>query len=197
MPSAINEPDEAGQPSAQDAASRSMKRVLIIGCGGAGKSTFAVSLGAALGIPVYHLDRLFWQPGWVPSEPADFEQKLHTVLDQDTWIMDGNYGGTLELRVGYADTIVFLDMPTVTCLWGAIRRLLQYRGQSRPDMTEGNAERINLEFLMWILSYRRTRRPGILAMLKRLEDSKNILILRSRNEVANWLYRLQRQLPRA
>jgi adenylate kinase family enzyme len=168
-----------------------MKRVLIIGCGGAGKSTLAIALGRTLGIPVHHLDRLFWRPGWIASESGEFEEAIRKILINDAWIMDGNYGGSLPMRIGSADTIIFLDLPTMTCLIGAFRRFWRYRGRSRPDMTEGNVERINPEFLNWILTYRRTRRPKILATLAQLEKTRNIIGLQSRAEIDEWLGRVE------
>ncbi len=170
--------------------SRPVKRILVIGCGGSGKSTFSLRMGETLGIPVFHLDRLFWHPGWVPSTDEAFEQKLSEVLAGDKWIMDGNYSRTLDMRIRDADTIIFLDMPTLTCLSGAFSRWLKYWGRSRPDMTEGNNERINLEFLGWILSYRRTRRPKVMATLERFKDSKEVIILKKRSEMAGFLSRL-------
>lgn len=165
--------------------------MLVIGCGGSGKSTLAIELGRILGIPIHHLDRLFWKPDWVPSDAEEFQERLVEVLKGDAWIMDGNYGGSLPMRVGFADTIVFLDLPTVTCLVGATRRLWEYRGRSRPDMTESNTERINFEFLNWILTYRRSRRPKVMAMLEKLKESKEILILKSRKDVSELLDRLE------
>ena len=170
-----------------------MKRVLIIGCGGAGKSTLAVALSEVLDLPVCHLDTLFWKPGWIPSETGEFEDRLKIVLNEDAWIMDGNYVGSLPMRVNFADTIIFLDLPTITCLVAVIRRAWQYRGRNRPDMTEGNAERINLEFLSWILSYRRSVRPGIMALLEQLDESKSVIVLKSREEITDLENKLDRQ----
>lgn len=164
-----------------------MKRILIIGCGGSGKSTLAIALGRTLDIPVHHLDRLFWKPGWVESEKGEFEARLQEILNEDTWIMDGNYSASIPMRVNFADTIIFLDLPTLTCAMGALRRRWQYRGVNRPDMTEGNAERIDLNFLGWILSYRSRRRPRILALLESLDESKRVLVLKSRKEIAEFL----------
>ncbi len=167
-----------------------MRRVLVIGCGGAGKSTLAVSLGELLDAPVHHLDTVFWKPGWVPSGDEEFQGRLKVILEDDAWIMDGNYGGSLPMRIEFADTIIFLDLPTITCLVGALKRLWQYRGRSRPDMTAGNNERINLEFLLWILSYRKKRRPMILKLLEPLRDSRKVFVLESRQEVDLFLDRL-------
>jgi adenylate kinase family enzyme len=164
-----------------------MKRVMIIGCGGSGKSTLAVRLGEALSLPVHHLDSRFWQPGWY-GMPKDAWRALQTELcAQPNWIMDGNYSSTMDVRFARADTVIFLDLPTVTCLLGAIRRYVQFHGRSRPDMAVGCPERLDWTFLTWILAYRRSRRPGVVTRLKELETSKRIVILPSRRAVRQYL----------
>ena len=142
-----------------------MERVLILGSGGAGKSTLARRLGERTGLPVIHLDRMWWRPGWVNRAREEFDRLLERELAGDRWIIDGNYDRTLELRLARADTVVFLDYPVRTCLWGALRRVVRYRGKSRPDMTEGCPERLDPEFVKWILEFRREIRPQTLDRL--------------------------------
>lgn len=160
---------------------------MIIGCGGSGKSTFATSLGAKLRLPVHHLDRIFWQPGWKELPKDEWRMLQEELCAQPKWIVDGNYGSTMEVRIVTADSIIFLDIPTIICLFGAIQRFLRFRGRCRPDMTEGCPERLNLQYLKWILTYRRDRRPRILARLKQLKESKHIEILRSRRATRHYL----------
>jgi adenylate kinase family enzyme len=160
-----------------------MKKIAIIGCGGSGKSTLSVKLGKALLLPVHHLDMIFWQPNWTPMSHPEFSERQKQIFTADDWIVDGNYGSTMKARLQQADTIIFLDLPTLNCLWGAISRYFRYRNRTRPDMTEGNEERLNLEFLLWILFYRRTRRPTILSMLQEFEQTKRVEILTSRKAV--------------
>ncbi|MEM7365575.1 MAG: AAA family ATPase, partial [Pseudomonadota bacterium] len=117
-----------------------MKRIAIIGSGGAGKSTLAMALSECLNIPVFHLDKMYWQPGWVLSDHEDVRPHLDAVMARDTWIIDGNYSSSIEERIQRADTVIFLDLPVWLCLLGAVRRYFQYRGTNRPDMTEGNNE---------------------------------------------------------
>ena len=140
-------------------------RILVIGCGGSGKTTLAVSLGAALKIPVVHLDTLFWNPGWIPTRPDEWQRIVDAEVDRHSWIMDGNYGGTLDRRIAAADPIIFLDLPRRTCLRRVVRRRVNYLGRSRPEMPDGCHERVNLEFIRWIWTYRKLRRPGILEKL--------------------------------
>ena len=159
----------------------------MIGSGGAGKSVFAVELGRRTGLPVIHLDREFWSPGWVPMEEDRWEARVRELVAQDRWIMDGNYGGTMGIRFERADTVIFLDLPRLVCLGSAIRRSLLYRGASRPDMTEGNRERLDPAFLKWIWNYPRTRRPGILRALRALPASVDVVRLTSRRAMREWL----------
>src|SRR5690348_5483337 len=103
-----------------------MRQIDIIGSGGAGKSTLARQLGTKLGIPVYHLDQLYWKSGWVASSPEEFAAKQAAILAKPDWMLDGNFGETMLPRLEAADTVIFLDLPTRVCLWGAIHRYLRY-----------------------------------------------------------------------
>ena len=164
-----------------------MRRVLVIGSGGAGKSTFAKRLGQRVGIDVKHLDRFYWRAGW--QEPAK-EEWLQTVTELsrgDSWIMDGNFGGTLELRLQHCDTIIFLDMPRLLCVWRIVKRRLLYRNRSRPDMAEGCSERLNWEFVQWIWNYSRRSRPKVVKLLEEHSQSKQVVWLRSNAEMERFL----------
>jgi len=163
------------------------RRIAVIGCGGAGKTTLALELGARLKLPVHHLDRLYWGPGWTPVPRDEFIRLEKQIRALPEWILDGNYGSTMASRLEAADTILFLDLPTGTCLWGAVRRYFRYLGRSRPDMTDGNTESIDFEYLTYILTFRRLRRPGIRDRLARLPASKSVVVLTSRNQVRSFL----------
>jgi adenylate kinase family enzyme len=113
-----------------------MKKVLIIGPGGAGKSTIARRLGELLKIEVFHPDRHYWQPGWVEPPKTSGKQESSSYL-VESWIIDGNYSGTLPTRLQACDTVIFLDLSRVLCVWRIIRRRLTYRKVNRPDMAEG------------------------------------------------------------
>jgi len=148
-------------------------------------------LGEVLRLPVYHLDALFWNPGWIET-PKDAWFRLHKKLcAQEAWIIDGNYGGTMDLRFAAADTVIFLDLPCWLCVYRAFRRTLVFYGRKRPDMAEGCPERFldfgYFKFLKWIWDYPRTHRPGILEKLEKLRGQKEIVILRSDREVAAFL----------
>src|SRR5690349_18913828 len=99
-----------------------MKRVVVIGSGGSGKSTFSRELGRATGIPVIHLDREFWRPGWEETPKDEWNALVAELLAGESWIMDGNFGGTREMRMQAADTIIFLDLPRRVCLYRILKR---------------------------------------------------------------------------
>lgn len=175
-----------------------MKRVLVIGSGGSGKSTFAAMLGKQRGIPVIHLDALYWQPGWVEPAKPDWQARVETLCQGEQWVMDGNYSGTLAGRLRACDTVVFLDMPRLLCLWRAVWRGLRYRGQVRPDMAEGCPEQWpSLEFLRWIWNYPEQSRPKVMALLETQGQGRHIVHLRSRREVRTFLSGQGVRLPPA
>ena len=100
-----------------------MQRVAVVGSGGAGKTTFAVALAEVTGLPIVHLDEHFWSPGWIESEPGEWRDRQAGFLAGDRWIVDEDYGNTLDLRLGLADTIIWLDFPRHVCLFGAVKGL--------------------------------------------------------------------------
>ena len=171
-----------------------MKRVLVIGSGGAGKSTFARRLGERLGLPVIHLDRVYWRPGWVEMPKEEWRRKVEELCAGDSWVMDGNYSGTLDARLEACDTVVFLDLPRTVCLWRVVKRSLKYRGGSRPDMGEGCPERLNkdfLDFLLWIWNYPRRNRPKLLERFEELSGNRQIYTLRSSAEAEAFLAKVE------
>lgn len=163
-----------------------MKRIIVIGCGGAGKSTLSRKLSDKLNIPVYHLDKIFWNRGWIQTPQEEFDIKLKSLVNKDKWIIDGNYIRTLDMRVERADTIIFINMSTYLCLYRAIKRRIMYKGKSRPDMAEGCPEGIDFEFFKWILTYNKKVKPEILEKLKKYND-KTVIILNGKKEVKDFI----------
>lgn len=143
-----------------------MEKVIIIGCGGAGKSTLARKLGKILNLKVYHLDAMYWKPGWEMTAKDEWKRLIKQVIEQDTWIMDGNYGSTMDMRAQAADTIIFLDYSTPRCLYGVFKRRIMYHGRTRPDMNEGCPERLDWDFIKWVAQYRSKKAPGIIVKLE-------------------------------
>ena len=172
-----------------------MQRIAIIGCCpkgyrfayGAGKSTLAITLGIKLSLPVFHLDSYYWQQGWVETNQADWVKIQQKLIEGDNWIIDGNYGNTLEMRLKVSDTIIWLDFSTILCVWRVIIRYFQYKGRVRPDMALGCQERINLEFLRYVWNFSNQYQPKILAQLEKYQDSKEIIILQSPAQLKKFL----------
>ncbi|MBN6206815.1 DNA topology modulation protein [Ralstonia pickettii] len=168
-----------------------MKKIAIIGSGGAGKSTFARQLSAKLNIKVYHLDAILWKPNWIGT-PKDEQKRIqHDLIANESWIIDGNYGSTLDIRLNAADTIIFLDIHRLICLYRAVKRTFQYRNRTRPDMAEGCEERFDRNFLKWIWNYPHTRRPATINKLEELSTDKKVIILHSPKEVKRFIANLE------
>ena len=160
---------------------------MIMGCSGAGKSTLALELGRRLDLPVIHLDWHFWQTGWVETPKEDWADKVRVLLQEDRWIMDGNFGSTMALRMAEAAVIVFLDFPRRICLRRVLWRWWTYRGRTRPDLPEGCPEKIDLEFLRWIWNFRRRSRPPFLEAIERFREGRVVEILHDPAEVRRFL----------
>lgn len=170
-----------------DARGVRMKKVLVIGSGGAGKSTLSRQLGELLGLEVIHLDVHHWRPGWTEPSKEEWRRTVAELAARAAWVMDGNFGGTLELRLGACDTVVFLDLPRTLCVWRVLKRIVTYRKGRRPDMAEGCDECFDLKFLRWVWDYPRETRPKVLELLGRHAEGRRIFRLRSRREVRRFL----------
>ena len=164
-----------------------MRRVIVIGSPGSGKSRFSRALHQATGLPLVHLDLLYWNADQTVVSRSVFLERLQEAVAQDAWIIDGNYASTMEMRLKNADTVFWLDYPTEVCLAG----LRERRGKPRPDMPwveradgEGDAE-----FWEYVRHFRETNRPAILALLARYPE-KNVIIFQDRQEADAFLKRL-------
>ena len=169
-----------------------MQRVAVIGTGGAGKSTLARQMGECLGVEVIHLDQLYWNPGWEPT-PDERWRALQTRLVQgESWIMDGNYGATLPIRVAAADTVVFVDLPRRITISRAVARWWGSRG--REVHAFGCPERLSWGFLVWMWRFPRDSRPLVLAALaEHAAGSTTVVTVRSRADAQRFLDRLDAQ----
>ena len=163
-----------------------MNKIIVIGCPGSGKSTFSKELHNKTGIPLFHLDMMFWNADKTTVEKSVFRKRLLNILKLDKWIIDGNYQSTMESRLRECDTVFFLDYSLDTCLEGVRVR----RGQARTDMPwieKENEE--DTEFIEFIKNYRLESRPIVLALLRQYKH-KNIYILKERSEAEEFLNRL-------
>lgn len=168
-----------------------MRRVLVIGCPGAGKSTLTRALAETLGLPAVYLDRLWWKSGWINRTEGEFDALLDAVLLGEEWVIDGNYLRTLPRRLERCDAVVLLDYPRRVCLFRALRRILSWRGRTRPDMAADCPERLDGEFVRWIWEFHRTQRPQVLELLDSWTGEKHVF--RSPKDCARFLAKLERE----
>ena len=153
-----------------------MQKVIVIGCPGSGKSTFSRALSQITGLPLTHLDMLYWNADKTTVERSVFIERLSEVLQKDAWIIDGNYGSTMELRMQECDTVFFLDYPADICLQGVKDR----QGKPRPDMPWVETEE-DTEFLEYIQNFQAESRPQVLELLQKYSH-KTIYVFQNRTE---------------
>ena len=164
-----------------------MRRVLVVGSPGAGKTIFSRALAEREKLPLIHLDRLYWQDGWQPVSREVFDARLAEAMEGPAWILDGNYSRTLPWRLERCDTVVFLDYPRFVCLLGVLRRVIVHYGRTRPDMGGNCPERLDWEFLKYVWGFPKTHRPALLAKLEERGRDKRVVVLRSRRQAARFL----------
>ncbi len=161
-----------------------MKRIIVIGSPGAGKSTFARKLKEKTGIPLYYLDMIFHNPDKTTATREEFDSKLQTILQKEEWIIDGNYQRTLPLRFEACTDVFFLDYPLDQCMEGAASRV----GKPREDLPWTEQE-FDPEFRKYILDFPKDQLPPIYELIEKYKDSRNITIFHSREEANEWLAR--------
>ena len=160
-----------------------MKKIVVIGCPGAGKSTFARKLKEMTGLPLYYLDQIWHKADRTTVSKEEFDAKLREIIQQDSWIIDGNYLRTMECRLDACDTVFFLDYPLEICLEGAKARI----GTVREDMPWVETE-FDEEFRQWILDFPKDQIPVIYELLKKYETEKEIIVFKSRDEAEKFAY---------
>ncbi|MCA3565172.1 MAG: adenylate kinase [Methylocystis sp.] len=145
-----------------------MRRILIVGCPGAGKSTLAKELAEITSLPVIHLDRHYWLPGWRRPDSDSWQKTIEKLASQPEWIIDGNYSGTLQQRLSSADTLIHLDYPTALCVWRVVRRTIAGWGRNRGDqLAPGCPDRFDWPFLKFVINYRKEQRERDLVRMER------------------------------
>lgn len=178
-------PPQPGTPA--PVASHLMDRIAIIGCGGSGKTVLARRLAAHLSLDVVNLDSLYYDDGWNPTPLEKFAAMQHELVAADRWLIEGNYASTLPIRLARADTVIFLDLPAWTCLWGIAQRRWRYRGGQHAD---GVYDRITWSFIRYILGYRRHMRPRVTALVAEHTSHARFIRLTSRRQAAQFLHQL-------
>lgn len=161
-----------------------MRKVIVIGCPGAGKSTFARKLRDATGLPLYYLDMLWHKPDQTNVSREEFEAQIKELVQRDQWIIDGNYLRTMELRLKECDTVFLLDYPLEICLAGAESRI----GKRREDLPWIETE-FDEEFRQWIIDFPKEQLPQLYELIKKYQDGRDIVIFTSREEADEYLAR--------
>lgn len=156
------------------------RRILVLGCGGAGKSTLARQLGDRLALPVVHLDIQYWSSGWKPTPEPEWQERVQRLVTADAWVMDGNFSGSLAIRLSRCDAVVFLDLPRWVCILSVLVRWFRYRFTARPDLPEGCPEKIDLEFLRWVWNFPQRSRQKVLDVIERAAPAVEVLQLTRR-----------------
>ena len=165
-----------------------MKKILIIGNAGAGKTTFARVLSKKTKIPLTHLDKLFWCGEWEHISKDEFDALLDEVLSKDEWIIDGNFNRTLAKRLEFCDTVFFFDFSTIACLWGVTKRVLKNYGKTRDDMGGVCPEYFDkqkTELYLNVLKYNKNHRARYYEMLKNSETC--VVVFKKRKDVKRYI----------
>jgi adenylate kinase family enzyme len=164
-----------------------MRRVLVIGCSGSGKSTFSQRLHVRTGLPLISLDAHYWQPGWVQTPRSEWRPKVADLAARESWIMDGTFDSSLDLRLPRADTVIWFRLPRWLCLLRVARRVMKSYGVVRPEMAPGCPERMDFAFLSYIWHFERRETPHILAMLATHGRQMDPVIFRHDADVQRFL----------
>lgn len=166
------------------------KRIIIIGSPGSGKSTFSRKLADVTGIPLIHLDKEYWNYGWVETPREEWIKKQESLISDDQWIADGNYGGTLPLRMDKADTIICFQLSRVVCILRYFKRVITNMNKIREDMPEGCPEHFDFEFMKYIWNF-----PDASGKrnLERIQASKGkkIIFFKKKNDAAKFISQLR------
>lgn len=172
-----------------------MQRVLIIGGNGSGKTTMARKLAEITGLPLCHLDSLYWTDGWKPREREEFLALLQAELERPSWILDGNMKSSLNKRLDYCDTVIYLDFSGIRCFFGAIKRVIQNRGKSRADMGGNCVERFDRRtwrFIFGTLKFNKIHR-GLFYQAVAARPNVRLIVLKNRGQVKRFLQSIQKR----
>lgn len=165
-------------------------KIAVIGYAGAGKSTLARTLGARYGIPVLHFDTVQFNPNWQEREREEAHRMVHEFMENPEWVMDGTYSKfEYERRLAEADQIVILSLPRMTCLFRAVKRYVSFRGKTRPDMADGCCEKLDPEFVWWLLWAGRTKKKRRKFQSVVAQYPEKTVVLRSQRDIDRYLAR--------
>jgi adenylate kinase family enzyme len=163
-------------------------RILVIGCSGGGKSTLSQKIAARFGLAYVSIDRdVLWLPGWVQRDKAEQRAIIVTKVQGERWIMDGTNPSTFDIRLPRTDLVIWVRMPRVLCIWGAVSRWLKWMGRTRPEMAPGCIEKVDWDFLRFIWTFEEKFTPRVLAGLAEHGPDVPVLQLKSRGEMRQLL----------
>jgi adenylate kinase family enzyme len=164
-----------------------MKRVLVLGNSGSGKSSFAEKLADKLGIPCIHLDSHYWKPNWVPTPKEQWPSIVRRLIDEDEWVIDGNYSTTLEERIQRADTAIYLRVRRPVAIWRIMRRRITHHGKVRAELPEGCYEKIDFDFLKWIWTHPKRAKKGTFPVLEKYSNTEKTVLYLDSKEAQEFL----------
>jgi adenylate kinase family enzyme len=165
---------------------RHIQRIAIIGNAGSGKSTLTQKLHAITNLPVFYLDQYYWKPGWVRTDPDEYQKVHDAICDKPAWIIDGINLRVMEYRIQRADMIIFLDLPRYICFYRIFKRTLKHYGKETASSPKGCPERVNwefLKFLKWVWDFKKKYPAAVKELFKKHSDKKKIYIFKSQREV--------------
>ncbi len=173
-----------------------MRRIVVIGPLGAGKSTLALKIGRLLGIPVHHLDWLYWGDSWTPTPPAEWQALLDRIVAGESWIIDGNFTSSLPQRLAAADIVIYLDISPLTSTIRATRRRMLHRWRPAPGVPGGPRPMFDAQLFRWIWTFPRRNRRYLLEQLGQPSVADKTIILRNPRDVRRFVRSLREQTLR-
>ncbi len=165
-----------------------MKRILIIGSPGSGKSTLSQYLKDKLNLPLYHMDMLYWYGNWEYVSRDELIGKIENILEKEKFIIDGNYSSTLKMRIKKADTIILLNYPTYLCLYRVLKRMI--KKENRSDMPETCKEKLDLKFLIYVLNFKRKNKEHIFNLINNYFKG-DLFLIKNKKEYKNFIERME------
>ncbi len=166
-----------------------MRRVMVVGCSGAGKTTLAQKISEWSELPLINLDSYYWSPGWTATSCTEWREQVEQLSVAPEWIMDGNYWTTFAVRMRYADTLIWLDYSRRICLWRVLKRTMRWFGRSRPELP-GCPERFTWSFLRHVWCFRSEYRPRILDAIRQFGSHLRVIQVANGDDADEFLAEL-------
>ncbi len=172
----------------------SSRRILVLGSSGSGKTTFSINLSRILNLKTIHLDAHFWKPGWIATPQPQWRAIVASLVETESWIMDGTYESSLDLRIPAADSVIVIESSRWICLWRALKRKATVDDQRRPDAPGG--QKLDRAFLRYIWRYPTVTRPLVFDCIRRYGPDKTTIQLEGKTEIQEFLRQIQQAVER-